>query len=342
MKGIDFFCGGGGLTRGLNDAGIEIIAGVDIDNRCQNTYEHNNPQSSFINANIKDIGTKVIRSLKRGGNFSDFLFAGCAPCQPFSTQHKGMGSQHLATLLSEFGRLVEEFLPGFVFIENVPGIARVKGYSTFLRFLNMLLHNHYVYCYDVIDAKFYGVPQNRRRLVLLASRLKQPAIPKYKFGTELRPFKTVRQAIAHYPAITSGESHPDVPNHVASLLSKINIERLQATPHDGGDRRAWPSHLRLNCHSGNYNGHTDVYGRMYWDKPSPALTGRCNSVSNGRYGHPEQDRAITLREAAALQTFPDGYIFHGSVTHVAKQIGNAVPVRLAETIGKSILNLRNN
>lgn len=340
MKAFDFFCGAGGLTRGLLDAGIDVVAGFDCDEHCQSTYEHNNPGVRFVKADVKKIGLKDLGVKGRLRRFDDVLFAGCAPCQPFSSQRKGNGKRHDARLLSEFGRLVEAALPGYVLIENVPGIARVRGYSTYHRFLRMLEKNGYQYAYDVLDAKYFGVPQNRRRLVLLASRHLRATLPEPKYGNSLRPFKTVRKVISHFPAIDAGECHPDVPNHVAASITELNLERLRHTPHDGGDRRSWPKRLRLECHKGNYEGHTDVYGRMSWDSPAPALTGRCHSISNGRYGHPEQDRAISLREAAALQSFPDGYVFFGVNKQIAQQIGNAVPVRLAEYLGKHILHLR--
>ena len=337
MKAYDFFCGAGGLTRGLLDAGIEVIAGFDCDGRCQSTYEHNNPGVRFVQADIREIELNHPVLKDRPGRYDDVLFAGCAPCQPFSSQHKQDGRRHDATLLGEFGRLVEAVLPRYVLIENVPGIARVGGFSTYRRFLRMLDANDYGYDDRVLDAKHYGVPQNRRRLLVLATRHRQPLLPKPKFGKRLRPFRTVRQAISHFPVIAAGECHPEVPNHVAASVTKRNMERLRLTPHDGGDRRSWPEHLWLKCHRGDYKGHTDVYGRMHWDCPAPALTGRCHSISNGRYGHPNQDRAISLREAAVLQSFPDGYEFFGSTKHIAMQIGNAVPVRLAEQIGKHLL-----
>jgi DNA (cytosine-5)-methyltransferase 1 len=342
MKAFDFFCGAGGLTRGLLDAGIKVVAGFDRDERCRATYEHNNPGVWFIQADIRNMTLKDLGIKGKLRTYDDVLFAGCAPCQPFSSQNKGNGRRHDATLLSEFGRLVESALPGYVLIENVPGIAKVRGYSTFRRFLTMLETNGYQYSYGILDAKRYGVPQNRRRLVLLAARQNQVSLPEPKYGRGLRPFRTVRQAISHFPEIGAGECHSDVPNHVAASITELNLERLGQTPHDGGDRRSWPKRRRLECHKGNYEGHTDVYGRMAWDSPSPALTGRCHSISNGRYGHPEQDRAISLREAAAIQSFPDGYEFFGSNKHVAMQIGNAVPVRLAEHIGKHIFDLCGN
>lgn len=340
MVAFDFFCGAGGLTRGLLDAGIKVIAGFDRDAGCKKTYEHNNPPSRFVEADIIKLQIGDLKKYAGKHRFDEMLFAGCAPCQPFSSQLKKGKNRHDATLLGEFGRLIKEGLPGQVLMENVPGIANVKGNSIFKRFIRLLEENNYKYEYGILDAKRYGVPQNRRRMILIATRRKKPSLPQSKYGSDLLPYRTVQKAISHFPEINAGESHPAVPNHVASSISARNLERLRHTPHDGGDRRSWPKSLRLKCHTGNYEGHTDVYGRMAWNKPAPALTGRCNSISNGRYGHPVQNRAISLREAAALQSFPEGYVFFGSNVHIAHQIGNAVPVLLAEYLGKHILNLQ--
>lgn len=340
MKALDFFCGAGGLTRGLLDAGIKVVVGFDNDEQCRTPYECNNVGAKFVARDIRDITLAELEQLANTASFREMLFAGCAPCQPFSKQQKGTTRAHDATLLAEFGRIVEVAKPGYVLIENVPGIAKISGFSTFRRFLRLLDMNRYSYAFEILDAKRFGVPQNRRRLVLIAVSEARASLPEPKYGTEWRPFRTVRQAISHFPRLEAGESHPDIPNHVTASLSPLNLERLRHTPHDGGDRRSWPERLHLNCHSGDYQGHTDVYGRMAWDSPAPTLTGRCHSVSNGRYGHPTQDRAISLREAAALQTFPDGYEFFGSNKHIALQIGNAVPVRLAEALGRHLLQLR--
>ena len=145
--------------------------------------------------------------------------------------------------------------------------------------------------------------------------------------------------IGDYPAIRAGESHKTVPNHTAMELSELNLKRIRHTTADGGDRRSWPGELWLECHRKTTVGHTDVYGRMFWDRPAPALTCRCVSLSNGRYGHPSQNRAISLREAAALQTFPDHFVFHGTMQQIAHQIGNAVPVAFATVFGELFLRL---
>lgn len=350
MRALDFFCGAGGLTRGLLDAGVEVIAGFDLDERCQESYEWNNRRTCFCPADVNRVQPADLWKLLKSRCTGDLLIAACAPCQPFSKQRKrqevrvgqlrgGSAVDGDATLLGAFARIVEEILPAHVLIENVPGIAKVRGFSTYRRFLAVLHANHYSVAQGVLDAKNYGVPQTRRRFVLLASRNGAVRLPQPLFGLGRQPYLTVRHAIAHYPPIAAGERHPSVPNHEAALLSQTNLLRLRCTPADGGDRRTWPKALRLRCHEGGHEGHTDVYGRMAWDRPAPTLTGRCNSLSNGRYGHPCQDRAISLREAASLQTFNDAYVFFGLQQHVARQIGNAVPVRFAEVLGRHILAL---
>lgn len=339
MKAFDFFCGAGGLTYGLRNAGIEVVAGVDSDIRCSLAYENNNRGAKFIHKDIGHVELEDLELDKLLPKNNNVLFAGCAPCQPFSSHRKDFRKKPEATLLGKFGRLVCAAMPDYVLLENVPGLAKVRGFSTFRRFLNMLDRCNYLYICGVLDAQYYGVPQRRRRLVLLATRKKQVSLPDPKHGDGLRPVKTVRDAIAGFPPIAAGECHPTILNHAAAYITKINLKRLQVTPADGGDRRSWPPSLRLACHANNHLGHTDVYGRMHWDKPAPALTGKCASISNGRYGHPEQNRAISLREAAALQSFPNKYKFFGYNKNISMQIGNAVPVKFAEELGRHILQL---
>jgi len=338
ITALDFFCGAGGLTRGLLDAGINVVAGIDLDGRCRYTYEKNNKPSVFHQADVKNINYKLIRQLVRGVPKKDLLFAGCAPCQAFSQQRKSSSKRPDATLLISFGGLIEKFMPGQILIENVPGITKMKGFSAYRRFIRILKLNGYEYDDGVLDAKHYGVPQTRRRYVLFAMRGKRPKLPERICGSGLKSYETVHGTIAHFPPIRAGEKHPLFPNHESAAVSEMNLKRLKKTPHDGGDRRSWPQKLILECHKGGYKGHTDVYGRMFWDSPSPTLTGKCNSISNGRYGHPTQNRAISLREAASLQTFRDDYVFYGANLHIAAQIGNAVPVRLAEVMGRAIVS----
>ncbi len=349
MRAIDFFCGAGGLTRGLLDAGVEVVAGLDADGRCKETYGSNNRPARFYEQDICQVTGLDVWRLLGSRRTGDLLIAGCAPCQPFSKHRKcttdksGTISRTRdpdATLLGAFARLVEVIQPGQVLIENVPGIAKVEGFSTYRRLVRMLKANSYRIAEGVLDAKQFGVPQTRRRYVLIAVRARQASLPKREFGCGLQEYVTVRQAIAHYPPIQAGERHPFVPNHEAAAISVTNFLRLRSTPPDGGDRRSWPAGLELECHKRDHDGHTDVYGRMAWDQPAPTLTGRCNSISNGRYGHPCQDRAISLREAASLQTFSDAYVFCGTPQQIARQIGNAVPVKFGEALGRHLVRLR--
>lgn len=338
IKAVDFFCGAGGLTRGLKNAEIDVVVGVDLNEDYRDTYEKNNPPVRFLCRDIRALSVVELEDELGDRSGSTLLFAACAPCQPFSkqrTEPKDLGQR---TLLGETLRFVEHFRPEYLLFENVPGITRVSGNSTFRRVVSTISRMGYSCDAKVVDAKSYGVPQTRRRYVLVGSRSGSVGLPKATHGPGLSPYVTVRQAIAQYPPIGAGESDPSVPNHRASLLHEVNLRRISATPHNGGDRRGWPRGLTLDCHSNDYNGHTDVYGRMWWDRPAPALTCKCHSLSNGRYGHPEQNRAISLREAAALQSFPDGYIFYStSKASVGDQIGNAVPVHLAEALGRGVV-----
>ncbi len=340
MRALDFFCGAGGLTRGLLDAGIDVRAGYDADSRCKDSYEKNNRPAVFVAQDVIDITATSIWKQLGTRRTSDLLIAACAPCQPFSKHRKLSSSRHQdATLLGAFARIVEEIQPGQILVENVPGLAKVKGFSTYRRFLKMLCSNSYRIAEGVLDAKDFGVPQTRRRYVLLAVKGRPVSLPDPAFGPDGEDYLTVRDAISHYPRLAAGSCHAAFPNHETAVIAPINLKRLAMTPRDGGDRRSWPKTLTLECHKGDYKGHTDVYGRMAWDKPAPTLTGKCHSISNGRYGHPTQNRAISLREAASLQTFCDSYVFYGNRQHVAQQIGNAVPVKFAEVLGRHLLEL---
>lgn len=341
---IDFFCGGGGMTRGLLDAGIQVIAGVDSNPDCRETYENNN-QSTYLCCDICELTPKdLVSQFPQLKDKDNVMLVGCAPCQPFSLLRReafdenGNPIPHKSVnLLIEFGRFVKDIKPAHVLVENVPGL-KGKGADVLDGFKRMLEELGYEWDEKVLYAKDYGVPQNRRRYILIASRVFKPVIPKPTHGTKegLQPYCTVRQTISKYPLIKAGEKHATVSNHQCANLSKLLLDRIQATPHDGGSRTDWPDTLVLKCHK-TFKGHTDVYGRMKWDEPSPTLTVKCFSLSNGRFGHPEQDRAISLREAAALQSFSDSYVFYGSVQEMGRQIGNAVPVLLAKAMGEYVL-----
>ena len=339
VKAIDLYCGAGGLTRGLRRAGWEVLAGIDIDGTVAETYERNNPGACFVHADLRRISDEDIRQLAKAAPRGELLLAGCAPCQPFSKQRRthGLGRHSDSVLLGEFARLVVALRPGIVLMENVPGIASVQGFSAFRRYLKTLLDLGYEVDHRVLNTRDFGVPQHRRRYALLATSNGRSQLPAPTRNHLVSGDCSVRGAIQHLPPIEAGMAHTGIPNHCAAGLSPRNLERIKATPPDGGSRRDWPEHLKLGlaCHRAEGVGFSDVYGRMWWDRAAPTLTSRCNSLSNGRFGHPEQHRAISLREAAALQTFPDDYEFFGTKNRVARWIGNAVPVSFAEALGRA-------
>ena len=336
MNAVDFFCGGGGMTKGLLNAGIEVQCGLDFNPACQKTYEHNNGIPYLCRNRTEVTPNELIKAYPVLADKNELLLVGCAPCQPFSNQRHAAYEHTAVNLLDEFGRFVKAMEPACVLIENVPGIQK-RGHAVFERFLNLLDEMHYNVFYGVVNSKDYGVPQKRKRLILIAAKDFVPAEPPQTHGEGLLPYVTVRDAINRFPPINAGENDNTLFNHCASALSHLNMERIIVTPHDGGSRLDWPQNLVLDCHNNGYNGHTDVYGRMRWDEVSPTLTSKCFSLSNGRFGHPEQDRAISLREAAAIQSFDDNYQFFGSIQEIGRQIGNAVPVLLAQRIGEYIL-----
>ena len=340
MNAVDFFCGGGGMTKGLMNAGIHVLFGLDLNPSCQETYENNNG-IPYLNRDITQITGQQLQNEYPILNENDnLLLVGCAPCQPFSSQRHSDYAHVSTNLLDEFGRLVAQIMPAHILVENVPGIEQ-RGEAVFNRFLTLLTYLGYQYEHRILNAKNFGIPQNRRRLILIASRLIQPVFPAATHGKGLLPYVTVEDTIYNYPRLNAGQENLDIPNHRAAGMSTLNMRRIAATPHDGGGRIDWPSELILRCHSKKGTGYTDVYGRMTWKQVSPTLTSKCYSISNGRFGHPEQDRAISLREAAALQSFPDDYVFYGSLQEIGKQIGNAVPDLLAEQIGACLLTAHN-
>jgi DNA (cytosine-5)-methyltransferase 1 len=333
IKAIDFFCGSGGLTRGLINSGIDVLAGIDNDLSAQQTYEKNN-KVPFIHADIRELSYEELEKYI-GKRIYPLLFAGCAPCQPFSLVNRRNREDRASDklLLLEFAKFIEYFKPEYLISENVPQMRESNEFNEFIEVLN---RNNYNLEYKLLDAQYYAVPQRRKRLVLLASRLSTIDLPQ-----PLKIIKTVKDAINHFPSLKAGECSSNVANHIAPNLTEINLLRIQATKKNGGSWDCWPEELKLECHK-KLSGYKDVYGRMSWDRPSPTLTTRCNNYSSGRFGHPSQNRAISLREAAAIQTFPDDYIFFGNQGIIAKHIGNAVPPLLAEALGKQVIKSVNN
>lgn len=341
VRVYDFFVGCGGASRGFQDSGMDIAFALDRDPDAQKTFQANFPHAHFEFTDIDKVDCEAVRLQVEKEHPNPVLFSGCAPCQPFTkqvTRRPKPEDDERVPLLTRFADLVECCRPDLVFVENVPGLQTPPpGSQPFESFLERLKRSEYFVDYRPVKLAKYGIPQSRRRLVLVASRHNKISLPDetHGRGTPHEQYSTVREWIAHLPEIRAGEDHKRVPNHRAANLSARNLERIKKT-REGGSNRDWPLHLKLECHKG-FSGYSDVYGRMSWDAPASGLTTRCTSYSNGRFGHPEQDRAISIREAACLQTFPMDFVFEGNMASMARQIGNAVPVRLAKLIGEQFI-----
>lgn len=334
---VDLFCGVGGLTKGLSLAGINVVAGYDIDGSCKFAYEKNNA-AKFFTADVEKISTADINQLFPANTYK--IIVGCAPCQPFSRYslryRKNGRKDDKWKLLNSFVRVVKGTMPDVVSMENVPSLERE---IIFQNFVNQLKQLNYYVDWKIVYCPDYGVPQKRKRLVLLASKLGEIQLISPMFTKD--NYKTVRMAIGNLPHINDGEIYEKDVLHQASKLSRINKKRIrQSVP--GGTWRDWDVDLKLECHNKKTGlTYPSVYGRMKWDEPSPTITTQFYGYGNGRFGHPEQDRAISIREGAILQSFPDDYIFIDDEHPVPKrelatQIGNAVPVELGKAIGISI------
>ncbi len=337
IEAIDLFCGAGGLSYGLQEAGLSIRAGLDLDGKCAFPFEANMPGARFLEKDLAETAGEELRSHYTEGAIK--LLAGCAPCQPFSTLRNGSDRKTSKKwpLLNEFGRMVQALEPDLVTMENVPVL---RGETIFHDFVGLLeLHGYHVFS-KIVDAADYGVPQRRKRLVLLASnrgpiRLLEPA----ELGVERL---TVRDAIGALPAVAAGEVSAGDSLHRARAITELNLARIKASK-PGGTWEDWPEHLQLACHKrSSGSSYKSVYGRMQWDKPSGTITTQAHNFGTGRFGHPEQDRPLTLRELAILQSFPSDYKFVGDdkdveFTPLGRLIGNAVPVKLGTAIGRSII-----
>ena len=336
ITGIDLFCGAGGLTKGLKAAGINVALGVDIDPACEYPYSQNN-KSKFLLQSVEKLSAEVLSEHLNCDGYS--LLAGCAPCQPFSTylQGKSGPSDERWHLLKHFSRLISEVEPDLVTMENVP---RLKEQAVFASFVRSLRRRGYSIWCEVVMCADYGVPQQRQRLVLLASRLGPIELigPTTPEGKRI----TVREAIGDLPPLQAGEICEHDPLHQACSLSAQNLRRIKASK-PGGTWRDWDDELVADCHKRS-SGKTypSVYGRMTWDDPAPTMTTQYYGFGNGRFGHPEQNRAISLREGAILQSFPRTYKFVPKDAPIYRRsigrlIGNAVPVNLGKAIGKSLV-----
>jgi DNA (cytosine-5)-methyltransferase 1 len=335
VAAVDLFCGVGGLTHGMHRGGVDVVAGLDVDPACRFPYEANSP-ATFLQMDVRDVTGEFLQSLWRRNSYS--LLAGCAPCQPFSTySQKGRATRRDSkwSLIAEFARLIREANPDFVTMENVPQLLTHRVVDEFMASLAS-----YQVWHGILDCAEYGIPQTRKRFVLLASRVGPiQLLPAGRFDCSVRH---VRNAIFHLPPLAAGQSDTQDPLHCACSLSRLNMRRIRASL-PGGTWRDWDRSLLAPCHR-KRSGETypSVYGRMEWDAPAPTITTQCFGYGNGRFGHPEQDRAISLREAAILQTFPESYRFVKDGEPVrfnvlGRLIGNAVPVRLGEVVAKSVL-----
>lgn len=336
LKAIDLFCGAGGLTKGLSNSGITVVLGIDNDSDCKYAYEHNN-DSTFLEKSVFDVSADEIKEYVSSEDV--LVLAGCAPCQTFSTYNrKADKTDQRWSLLKEFERLIIETKPQIVSMENVPSLRRHKVFS---EFVNTLKEQNYHYDYAVLNSADFGIPQARKRLVLLASKLGNISLPTPTLQNGERA--TVRDTISQLPSLNAGETDSTDLLHTCMALSDINLKRIKNSK-PGGSWRDWRDELLTECHKKD-SGQTypSVYGRMNWDDPSPTITTQFFGYGNGRFGHPEQNRAISLREGALLQTFPLDYEFIEPNKPIYKKlvgklIGNAVPVKLGEVIGETIIS----
>lgn len=332
---VDLFCGAGGLSHGFFLEGFEISAGIDIDEDCRYAFESNN-HAPFISQDVATIGTERIEGLFASGAPS--ILVGCAPCQPFSSYNQ-KNTDPKWRLLEDFTRLILDIKPDIVSMENVPRLVSFRNGTVFKAFENALREGGYHVSSSIAFAPDYGVPQRRSRMVLLASRYGTISLEPPLRSKET--YATVRSAIGDLPTLDAGQMDPSDRFHQSSRLSDINLRRIR-TARPGGTWRDWDADLIAHCHrSATGRGYSSVYGRMTWDDPSPTITTQFYGFGNGRFGHPEQDRGLTLREGAILQSFPPGYDFvrpDEKIRHktVGRMIGNSVPVLLARAIARSI------
>lgn len=328
---IDLFSGCGGLSRGLKDAGFQVLAAVELDGKARETYALNHNDVPLVGTDIRKVtAAQLMRScgLKRG---QLDLMAGCPPCQGFSTLRARNGRTAAPDarngLIDDFARLVLALRPKMVMMENVPALAK---YEKFANFVQNLKQVGYQVVVQVLDVSHFGVPQRRKRLILSASRVGQP-----RLAAAVNSRKTVRTTIGNL--IRPGESGDSLHDYPTKYRSARVQAMIEAIPKDGGSRHSLPTSMKLGCHA-KTSGFNDVYGRMKWDDVSPTITSGCSNPSKGRFIHPHEDRPITLREAALLQGFPADYRFnisHGKEA-IALMIGNALPPPFIAAHGKAM------
>jgi len=349
---IDLFSGCGGSSLGFKEAGFKVVAAVDIDHWACETYALN-VGIQPIEGDLRNVtGQQILEKagLKRG---EVDVVVGCPPCQGFSSLRrtkKGDSPDYRDDLLRVFAQRVIEIFPRMVVFENVPGIMRGRGRTFLRKFIKEMEGHGYFPIGNLLNAADFGVPQQRKRLILIFSRgeaIADDLLPLLPRETHTNPhlgkknglpnWVTVSDRIADLPPLKNGEKASGLPLHEAANHGENALRIIKSIPKDGGSRKSLPENLWLPCHKKmRGRGAESVYGRMAWLKPSPTITSRCTVAACGRFVHPDQDRAITPREAARLQTFDDHCQFVGSKESITWQIGNAMPPGLATAIGKAI------
>ena len=341
---IDLFAGCGGGSIGFRQAGFSPVAAIEIDLNAAAAYEVNLGVKPLVK-NIRRVnGPELLRSAELDAGECTLLF-GCPPCQSFTTLRKAAATtsrdRRRNTLYLDYLRLVGSVQPRHIAFENVPGMLSPRWHPHFEALLAGLSELGYRYTWEEIDAADYGVPQRRRRILVVASRVTEPLFPQRTHASEasegVAAHRTVRDVIEGCDSLGVGERHASDPYHAARNHTDIALRRLRAIP-AGGARADLPENLQLECHK-NHKGHYDIYGRMWWDRLAPTLTSGCTNVTRGRFAHPDQDRAITLREAMLLQSFPENTELRGTGDQMALQIGNAIPPLLARRVGDAVATM---
>lgn len=334
LTAVDLFCGSGAVTEALRRQGYRVRVAVDNDPVACLTYKQNHYHTRMICDDITKIDPAT-HSKFVGIGPVDLLIV-CAPCQPFSSQNRAhkeaLMTDARARLLLQCVKFAQALKPAVLLFENVSGLAAPHNKFLLEQLKAELASEGYLLSEPRrIDAADMGVPQRRVRCVMVAGRTSE-AMGEFENAMLTPASMTVREAIGHLPALSSGERSDSDPLHFARTHKEIVLERLRHIGRNGGSRSDLPKPLQLACHQGRNSSFSDVYGRMQWDDVAPTLTTGCTDVTKGRFAHPEQDRAITLREAALLQTFPPKYRFSGNASQIARQIGNAVPVTMLEAL----------
>lgn len=347
LTAVDLFCGAGGLSLGLKNAGFKVVAGIEVSLGVSKTYEKNHPDAKLLVKDIREVTGRELFDLIGLNEIT--LMAGCPPCQGFSTlTNKYHREDPRNDLVLEMARIIEETNPKIVMMENVPGLA-TRGKAILDKFIQKIESNGYVVNKKVLQLANYGVPQSRRRFVLLAGKGFFVPLPKpthCKKGDEkcgLKPWITLRSVLKNVeePITLSRAKENGGPKrfnwHVVRDLKEVTKKRLKILK-IGKDRLSLPKCLRPNCHKSSSEGFQNVYGRMTWNQTPPTMTGGCTTFCKGRFGHPKKNRTISVREAALIQTFPKSYEFDTEYMDLAcDMVGNALPPKFAKLAAKECI-----